>query len=216
MAGGGGAALTKNVPPRVNRSASPGMRSREAGEHGWVRVSRREGACVLEGATGPRQVVADSFSAAGYTAHCLGFLRSPREQAAVDIPRSTVRVDGVRVRTAEQLEAVVPAAQLPALYALCTQVLFARPYELAHAGLAAGQAVVEDAPARPGYVELRSAPGGELGAVAPVVRLEARKRMRVMDLERCVRLGSVQLRVSLDLVRDLGGIDVDLRRRGGR
>ena len=160
--------------------------------HEWLVVRRQQHVTYwLEHAS--EELMCETVSCGALVADCARYLPDPGRQARLDLPRMSVRIDGRRVRSLEELERHAPAADLPLLRVLCTQVLFAGAYECAGVGLPEPWFVCEAAPARAAEIEIATR--------GRVTGLRATKRMRTLDPD-STRERTVTLAVTMDFVHD--------------
>jgi hypothetical protein len=119
----------------------------------WVMVERT--ADGVHWAEKTREQMVSAVDTLQFLAEGASFLPAdPRRQAEVDIPRSTVRLDGTVIKNIDQLEMMLPVDQHPLVWVLCTQIVFATAYECAAAGLQPNWVVCESAPPRTANLSL--------------------------------------------------------------
>ena len=124
-------AMSKPIPDNSDRTDGDRSNAAPSSVTGaWVQVHAARGRLPAWDAGRQEEVVLVQ-PAAEFVASCLRFLPDPFQQARLDLPRMSVRANGVAVRTIEQLLHLVEPHQGGAVAALCTQVIFGEVYERA-------------------------------------------------------------------------------------
>jgi hypothetical protein len=161
----------------------------------WLNVSMAPPQAV-RWREGPIEYTVVDGGARAFVTRCRAFLPDPRRQAAVDIPRASVRLGAMPIDCVDDLEALVDRRDWELAAVLATQVVLAEAYEMAASAVPAGWLVAEGNPPSRMRIAL-----GCAGHPARIGAVRVRKRMRALDPE-TGREAAVVLRIEGDLATD--------------
>ena len=156
------------------------------------------------------------FDGPDYLQECQRHMHSFR-QAELDIPRMSVWVDDVRVRSLQGLMELVPCSQSYSVATLCTQTALAAPYETASQIVTGGgdtfRVVCECDVAESANIHIARSRRGFVRSV------HIQKQMQILELSgdsNMCRVGSVELSVEAQFAGDCVGtvVAVEVRRHG--